>query len=160
VFGLYNGALRKAINLLKYYSIKRLEHPLSDVLLHVKLPEVDGVVPVPLYRKRLRQRGFNQSALLAKHAAGNLGVPLVTDCLMKTRDTVQQVGLDAVERKKNIRNAFAVQNREPVYGKKILLVDDVITTGATVRECSKVLKKAGAHDVYVLALAQGVRELV
>jgi competence protein ComFC len=157
-FGLYDGALRKAINLLKYHNVKRLSKPLSDILLRIEMPCVDAVLPVPLYKKRLRQREFNQSALIAKYLAKGLGSTLVLDSLVKMRDTKPQVGLRSDERRKNMRNAFRIQNREAVQGKDILLIDDVSTTGATVRECSRVLKKAGAGKIHVLTLAHGMMD--
>ncbi len=170
-FGLYEGTLREAINLLKYHRIKRLSKPLSKIMLKinpappllsceskqrgygVKMLRADAIIPVPLYKKRLRQREFNQSALFAKHLACSIGKPLILNCLIKTRDTMPQVGLSAKERGKNIRKTFAIGNKELIGGKNIMLIDDVYTTGATVRECSKVLKKAGAKDIYVITLA-------
>lgn len=154
-YGLYKGGLRKAINLLKYHGLKRLARPLSDLLHQLHLPSVDAVVPVPLYKKRLRLREFNQSALLARHAAKRLNAPLITDCLIKSRDTLPQVGLSAKDRRENIRKAFEVRNSELIKEKSVILIDDVITTGATVRECSKALKKAGSADIYVITLAHG-----
>lgn len=123
-------------------------------MLKIKMPEVDLVLPVPLHKKRLRHRGFNQSALLARHVAKRISIPLITDCLVRVKDTVPQVGLHAKERKKNIKNAFEVRNK-CIEAKRLMLIDDVFTTGATVRECSKVLKKAGAKDIYVVTLAHG-----
>ena len=157
-FGLYKGPLRKAINLLKYHNMKRLSKPLSALILSMKIPQVDAVMPIPLYKDRLRQREFNQSALIAKYTAKNTGTSLLVDCLVKVRDTMPQVGLTSMERRRNIKNAFEVEKKELIKGKDILLMDDVITTGATVRECSKVLKKAGAANVYVMALAHSPRE--
>lgn len=157
-FGLYEGALRKAINLLKYHNVIRLSKPLSDILLQVDIPEVDAVLPVPLFKKRLRQREFNQSALIAKYTAEGLGSMLVTDSLVKMRETKPQVGLRSDERRKNMKNAFGVVNGNSVEGRKILLIDDVSTTGATVRECSRVLKKAGAANIHVLTLAHGMMD--
>jgi ComF family protein len=152
-FGLYKGPLRKAINLLKYHNMKRLSKPLSAMILRMEMPRVDAVIPVPLYKDRLRQREFNQSALLAKYTAKKTGTSLLVNCLVKIKDTMPQVGLSSRERRRNISNAFGVEKKEHIKGKVILLMDDVITTGATVRECSRVLKKAGAGDVYVMALA-------
>ncbi len=153
-FGLYDGVLKKAINQFKYNRIKRIAQPLSDKILQTKLPAVDIIIPVSLHEKRLRQKEFNQSALLAKHIAKNLGIPMILDCLVKTRDTMPQVGLSAKARKRNIKKAYEIKNRERVYGKSVMLIDDVYTTGATVRECSKVLKKAGATDIHVITLAR------
>ena len=157
-FGLYKGPLRKAINLFKYHNMKRLSKPLSAMILRIEIPQVDAVIPIPLYKDRLRQREFNQSALLAKYTAKSTGTSLLVDCLVKVKDTMPQVGLSSRERRRNIRNAFGVEKKELIKGKVILLMDDVITTGATVRECSKVLKKAGAVNIYVMALAQGTRD--
>jgi ComF family protein len=150
--------LRKAINLLKYHNMKRLAKPLSDMLLKMEIPRTDAVMPVPLYRDRLRQREFNQSALLAKYTAKHTGSSLLIDCLVKVSDTNPQVGLSSRERQRNIRNAFGVKRTELIEGKDILLIDDVITTGATVRECSRALRKAGAGAIYVIALAHGAMD--
>lgn len=154
-YGLYDGALKKAINLMKYHNVKRLSSPLSRVMLNMKTSQVDAVLPVPLYITRLKQRGFNQSALIARYMAEGLGSKLILDSLVKVRDTKAQVGLNSRERRKNMRNAFGIKNRELIKGKQILLIDDVATTGATIRECSKVLKKAGAGPVHVITLAHG-----
>ena len=157
-FGLYKGTLKKAINLLKYHNITRLSKPLSKLLLRMEIPWADVVIPVPLYIDRLRNREFNQSALLAKYTAKSTGTSLLVDCLVKMKDTMPQVGLSSRERRRNIRNAFGVEKKELINGKNILLIDDVITTGATIRECSRVLKKAGAGDIHVIALSHGMRD--
>ena len=157
-FGLYEGVLKKAISLMKFYGIKRLSRPLSDVMLYLKIPEADIVIPVPLHEKRLRKREFNQSALIAKYLAASQGITVMLNCLVKIRDTTPQVGLSSQERRKNIKGAFAINNRLLISGKDIVLVDDVVTTGATVRECSKVLKKAGARNIYVITLAHGMMD--
>ncbi|MEW6599827.1 MAG: phosphoribosyltransferase family protein, partial [Nitrospirota bacterium] len=98
------------------------------------------------------------SALIAKYSAAKLGSILVTDSLIKIKDTRPQVGLNSDQRRKNMKNAFEVQNGKAIQGKDLLLIDDVSTTGATVRECSKVLKKAGAASVHVLTLAHGIMD--
>jgi ComF family protein len=125
---------------------------------YLDLPGADAVVPVPVHKNRLRQREFNQSALLARHLAKKLQIELILDCLVKIKDTLPQVGLRSRERNENIKRSFSVRNKDLIAGKKVLLLDDVITTGATVRECSKVLKKAGAEGIYVIALAHGIQE--
>lgn len=163
-FGLYDGALKKAINLLKYQGIKRLSKPLCDIIFRinpapekslcgVKIPDVDLILPVPLHKKRLMQREFNQSALLANGIGKRLGVKVAIDCLARTKNTIPQVGLSGKERRQNLKGAFEVRNKNLIQGKTIMLIDDVFTTGATVRECSKVLKKSGAGDIYVITLA-------
>jgi len=157
-FGLYDDPLRKGINLLKYHGKKRLSRPLSDLLIKAGVPETDAVIPVPLHHKRLRKREFNQSALISKYIAAETKSNLILDCLIKVRDTLPQVGLRYKARVKNIKGAFKVSNNEFIKEKSIILVDDVVTTGATIRECSRTLKKAGAGKIYVISLAHGVSD--
>ena len=109
-------------------------------------------MPVPLSRKGLRERGFNQSLLLAKTVSAGTTIPLVFDGLLKTKETPPQIGLNAKERAANLKGAFRVEGK--FTGMRILLIDDVMTTGATANECSKQLLKAGAADVVVLTLAR------
>jgi len=157
-YGIYEGGLEEAIKQLKYHGIKRLASPLSELLLKTSLPDVDAIIPVPLHGKRLRERGFNQSALIAKGISKRLHRPLLINTLIRTRYTTPQVNLTAREREKNIKGAFSVIDGEDIQGKDIMLIDDVFTTGATVRECSKVLRKAGAGNIYVITLARSVVE--
>ncbi len=157
-FGLYEGVLKKAISLLKFYGIKRLSKPLSDIIFRIEIPRVDAVIPVPLHEKRLRQREFNQSALIAKYLAKSLGIEVLLNCLVKIRDTAPQVGLSSRNRRENIKKAFEIRRSEMIERKNIILIDDVATTGATVRECSGVLKKAGVENIYVITLAHGMME--
>ena len=158
-FGLYEGVLKDAINHFKYYGKKRLAKPISDFLLKIDLPAVDAIVPVPMHHSKLKQREFNQSALLARELALKNKLPMPLNCLVKVRDTIPQVELGAKERAKNIKGAFKVRDRALVHGMRIALVDDVYTTGATVRECAKVLKRAGAKEVYVVTVAHGGGDL-
>lgn len=157
-FGLYDGVLRKAINHLKYYGMRRLAVPLAEMMIGMQLPQVDAVIPVPLHKSRHRQREFNQSALLSRQMARNLKADLIINRLTKIRDTAPQVGLRHKERIRNVKNAFRVEDEGTISGKKIILVDDVVTTGSTIRECAKVLKKAGASYIYVVSLAHGVSD--
>lgn len=157
-FGIYENILKKGINLLKYHGKKRLSKPLSNFLCYLDLPAAHAIIPVPVHNNRLRQRGFNQSALLGRYLAKTLQIELILNCLVKIKDTLPQVGLRSKERNENIKRSFSVRNKDLIVGKKILLLDDVITTGATIRECSKVLKKAGAEDIYVIALAHGIQD--
>ena len=113
-------------------------------------------MPVPLHPKRLRWRGFNQSVLLARQISRVYDIPLDPFTLQRHRETPPQTQLNEAERRKNMRGAFTVDADRPVTGKNILLVDDVYTSGATVNECSRTLKKHGAKDVYVLTLARAV----
>ncbi len=113
---------------------------------------VEAVVPVPLSIRGLRSRGFNQSLLLAKTVSDKKKIPLVIDGLLKKADTPPQIGLSAKERAKNLRGAFIATRQ--FSGRRVMLVDDVMTTGATANECSRQLIKAGASEVVVLTLAR------
>lgn len=114
----------------------------------------DMLIPVPLHWQRLMQRGYNQAFILARPMSRKLKIPLRPGALTRARNNPPQVGLTRPQRKENIKKVFAVKNPKMVSGKNILLVDDVITTGATVDEAAKVLRKAGADSVSVLALAR------
>ena len=105
--------------------------------------QFDYVVPVPLSKKRKLTRGYNQSEIIAQHISRELGWPLNTTGLVRKIHTHTQVGLDSKQRLKNVRNIFLVKNQADFKNKRILLVDDVITTGATMRECAKILRKSG-----------------
>jgi ComF family protein len=158
--GYYQGVLVEAIRLFKYQSKTRLGRHLAALLADQarRMPQVregvDVVLAVPLHRARLRQREFNQSLLLAHRLGRELSAPLLIDALERSRWTRPQVELDGEERRKNVRKAFTVKRPDQIEGRRILLVDDVYTTGATVNECAKVLKKAGAQAVHVLTLAR------
>ncbi len=151
-YGHYEGALAEAINQLKFHGLKRISKTLGKLLLSLDLPETDGMVPVPLTIKRLKERGFNQSLLIARVISRETDTPLLIDILAKKKETPPQIGLSAKERLLNLKNAFEVKGN--VKGLRLMLVDDVMTTGATVTECSKVLMKAGAKEVIVLTLAR------
>ncbi len=117
--------------------------------------QCDYVIPVPLHYKKLRQRGLNQSILLAKIMFGKeVGPALKTNLLIRIKDTVSQTKLDGIERRKNLRNAFSMAERVDIKGRAICLVDDVFTTGTTVSECSAVLCDNGAREVRVFTLAR------
>jgi len=157
--GPYEGLILEAISRFKYHGVSRLALPLGHLLAEYQdadfaLSEFDLVLPVPLHPKRLRQRGFNQSLLLARRISRRRSIPLDFTALLRIHHTQPQTRLSGPERQKNIRGAFVVERPERVTGKKILLIDDVFTTGATVQECSKVLLQAGASQVDVLTLAR------
>lgn len=153
-YGLYEGVLQEAISQLKFHGVKRLSKPLGRLLLSFELSgiDLDGIVPVPLSMKRLRERGFNQSLLIARIVSEEKGIPMLIDILLKKKETPPQTELSAKERLSNLKGAFEVKGN--IEGMRILLVDDVMTTGATVTECSKELIKAGAKEVIVLTLAR------
>lgn len=151
-FGLYEGVLAEAINQFKFHGLRRLSKPLGSLLLRLDIPGADRIMCVPLTKKSLIKRGFNQSLLLARIVARQRSIHLSMDSLFKIKETPPQIGLSARERLANLKNAFEI--RGSLSGLRVLLVDDVITTGATVGECSKMLMKAGAEEVTVLALAR------
>lgn len=160
-FGLYDGALMEAIHRLKFGRHTSLSRPLSALLRETffqywDVTTVDLLVPVPLHLKRLRQRGFNQAHLLIRRWAKQDGITFDGLTLSRSRWTEPQTALSRKERKKNIKGAFLIKHRETIRGKKIVLVDDVYTTGSTVNECALVLIKAGAALVDVLTLARAV----
>jgi len=143
---------------MKYQRVYGLVRPLGDLLRQhfsahwgESLPE--ALVPVPLHRSRLRSREFDQALALARHVSQSVAIPLWADVLIRHRPTLSQVGLSATERRRNIRGAFTVQKPQCCPGKALLLIDDVYTTGATVQECARLLRQAGAArvDVYTLA---------
>jgi len=112
------------------------------------------IIPVPLHPIRLRKRGFNQSVILARHIAHRFSLPLDFSALRRRVDTVPQVNLGKTERGKNIKGAFEVVCSEKIRDQKVLLVDDVYTTGSTVRECTRTLLRGRAKEVAVLTLAR------
>ncbi len=158
--GHYDGTLRIAIHRLKYDGRRGVAAVLGAWMREagpgaIRLPhEPDVVLPVPLHRSRLRERGFNQSELLARAFVGDRAWPMDTKALQRIRRTRPQVSLSAEQRAENVRNAFAVVDADVVRGRHVLLVDDVLTTMHTVAECSRVLKEAGAAQVYVVAVAR------
>jgi ComF family protein len=149
----YGGPMAVAIRRLKYSGRTELAAPLGALLADRAVEiahEVDLVVPVPLHPARLRERGFNQASLLAGSVARALSLPLGTATLARIRDTPPQVRLPPAERTKNVRAAFA---SKPALDRRVLLIDDVRTTGATLAECSEALRKKGAARVFSLVLA-------
>ena len=157
----YAGALRLAIQRLKYHRERHLAGPLARLLLEclqARPLEVDAVVPVPLDGSRGRARGYNQAALLAAPVADALAVPLAADRLRRTRATRPQVGLSGRERRANVRGAFACSEAGSVAGLRVLLVDDVMTTGATLEACAEALVAAGAARVWGLVVARDLPE--
>jgi len=157
------------IHRFKYAGKTRLAMPLGGMMLsafmrHWGDEEVDGLLPVPLHSQKFRSRGFNQSYLLIqrwKTIAKTMQIPLSnlsihTDVLIRTKGTKPQTGLGRAQRLKNIRDAFSVQSPEKICGKKVLVVDDVYTTGATANECARMLLKFGAERVDVLTLARAI----
>ena len=151
-YGIYSDALAEAINLMKFSGLRRLANPMGKLFLNLEMPECDGIIPVPLSKSALRERGFNQSLLMAKVISKKLKTPLYMDILLKRKDTLPQVGLSSKERMKNLKGVFKTSGK--INKLRLLLLDDVMTTGATARECSKTLMSAGAKEVIVITLAR------
>jgi len=152
----YQGVLKDAISQFKYHGKVRLAKPLAQLMASAwDLPQdIDGIIAVPLHPTRLREREYNQSLLLAERLSQHLEIPVMWNVLVRTQHTVPQTTLKRSARLKNLRKSFAVTHPDVVSGKKILLVDDVFTTGTTINECAKTLRKAGAKAVYVETLAR------
>ena len=161
--------LMGVIHRFKYAAKTQLARPLGGLILSIFLrqwenEEVDMILPVPLHPQKFRSRGFNQSYLLIrswKAVANTMHITLPdiriqTDVLIKTKTTVPQTELGRRQRLKNVRGVFSLRFPEKVYGKKLLVVDDVYTTGATVNECARTLLKFGAAQVDVLTLARAI----
>jgi ComF family protein len=169
-YGGYSDGLRELIQLLKYQGVRPAANVLGRMLAEaiLELSEDFGdsapiVVPVPLHSSKQRQRGFNQSELIARAAIRNFFVrgverlSLDTGLLERARETQSQTGLSADQRKANVRGAFRVTRRDRIAGRDILLIDDVFTTGTTLRECARVLRRAGAPRVFVATVARALK---
>ena len=160
--GTYEGSLQEAIHHWKYEGKINLTpffaEWLAEGLKRYWEPDsLDLLIPVPLHTQRLRERGFNQALVLVKELSRRTGIPYRKTTLQKKKPTVPQVNLSGAERGKGLRGAFHVIGKEELVGKSALLVDDVYTTGATVNECSRVLRRGGAKRVDVLTLAHAIR---
>ena len=164
-YGSYDGGLRELIHLLKYDRVRPAASLLGRMLAEAAvdlLPEFDAgqalLIPVPLHSSKLRSRSFNQSELIAeaalKGSAGLRGMSLRPRLLRRVRATESQTGLTREQRRENVRGAFVVTDPGEVQGRDILLVDDVLTTGTTVGECARVLRRAGATRVWVATVAR------
>ena len=156
----YDGVVGEALRQLKYRNAIWLAPDLAAVLRNCLDAEYQGrtfdvVVPVPLYRVRRRERGFNQAAVLAHALAAGLRCRSIPATLRRIRPTATQTNLTAPQRLSNVQNAFESKRGKQLSGKSVLLIDDVMTTGATVNACAKALKKGGAASVYVLTVARG-----
>lgn len=158
-FGSYEGELRQLVHLFKYGRIQTLARPLAKFLLKA-LPleqSFDAIVPMPLHWRKQWQRGFNQSELLAREVSKRWNVP-VKRMVRRIRATTVQAGLTGAKRRANVSGAFRA--KAAIAGQRVLLVDDVMTTGATASACASALKRAGAARVTLLTLARVDRRLV
>lgn len=155
----FDGNVRHLIHQLKFGNkpyIARAFAPMLRDKLNSLNWEYDVIIPVPLFPKHQKERGYNQSEVLARELVNYVNKPLNTTALIKVRDTSKQLGLGYMERLRNLDEAFEVVDKGSIKGKNILLIDDVMTTGATANACSEVLKKAKVKSVKVLTVAHGV----
>jgi len=152
----YRGTLREALHAFKFGGKRWLARPLAALIVEQCAasvpPGASALVPVPLARARERERGFNQAALLAERLAGPLGLPVRAAWLARRRATLPQSELTAAERAANVRGVFGAA--AAVAGRHVIVVDDVLTTGATAAECARSLRAAGAASVGVLTVAR------
>jgi len=159
--GTFDGPLREAIHAFKYQYHLVLADPLAEMMVrcfpNTRLAgSVDVVVPVPIHRSREIERGFNQSVELARRFCARLSLPLETHAIAKHRKTRHQVDLPEDQRAVNVEGAFKLLDSEPVAGKRVLLIDDVFTTGATLNEAAKVVRSAGAASICTYTLARSL----
>lgn len=155
--GPYEGPLKQAVHRLKYFGQKSLAPVLAELMLQAiqRQPQMlaaEVVLPVPISPGRLRRRGFNQAELLAREVARGLGLPLLSRVLVKHVETPPQTGLTGVQRRQNLQGSFKVTAPGELKDKKILLLDDVFTTGSTVSVIADLLRQQGAGEIFVITL--------
>jgi competence protein ComFC len=154
---IYEGKIRELIHRFKYGKQKHLVHALAEMMTDKlnaeELTDIDRVIPVPLHKERQKERGFNQSEMLARYIAGAMGWKLDKKSLLRNKNTHFQSELTKEERKQNVQNAFSLNTNVSFEGEKILIVDDVYTTGSTLNACAKELSKANPEEIYVISLA-------
>jgi len=167
-YGSNDRGLRDLVHLLKFQQVRPaadvLGRMLADTIAHLEPAMPVGtivVVPVPLYRRKQAQRGFNQAEMIARAALKRLSRPkrfeLCTGSLLRRRETGSQIGLTRHQRRENLRGAFAVSDATRILKRDVLLVDDVLTTGTTAAECARVLLRAGAARVWVATVARTLK---
>ncbi|MCK4261622.1 ComF family protein [bacterium] len=152
--------MRECIHFFKYQKKAYLARPLGEMLIDgmsndEDLREADFLIPVPLDGRRFREREFNQAHLLAQVVSRDFKITISSRNLRRARRVPPQTQLSRKQREENVKGLFEVRSREEYKGRRILLIDDVFTTGATVNECARVLKEAGAEEVSVLTVARG-----
>lgn len=157
----FHGTVQELVHRFKYGGKMHLARPLGLLTARAlagfaREAVPDCIVPVPLHNRRLRERGFNQSQLLGRMLAKRWSIPLSVNNLRRIRWTEPQVGLSSSERERNVRGAFAIADPSRIREKRVLLVDDVYTTGSTVAECARTLARAGAAEVFVITVARAI----
>lgn len=155
----YKGEIKKLIYALKYKHNTYLSREMAEVMKDFLLAEAidyDIIIPVPLYHKKKRRRGFNQAALLAKYLGSKTGVEVDVSNLIRTRNTRIMHQLSRMDRRENVRGAFQLKKPNEIFNKSVLLIDDILTTGSTIEECGKILYGAGAEEVIAMTFARGI----
>jgi len=157
----YTGGLKRILHDMKFRQQQRYATHLRWLIQHnintTEISHIDYVIPIPLHTERLKERGYNQTEAIFKEWAMKRKITWLPDALQRTRHTIPQWELNITERKQNITGAFIIGQPEIIINKHIILVDDIITTGITLDECAKILKKAGATSVHGLTVASGAR---
>ena len=153
----YDCNFRQVVLDFKYRNRPWLAQALAEILLPLVPTEAEIIIPVPLHPNRLRQRGFNQSALLAQALAELTALPTSETILLRTLDTPHQTGLSRSKRQQNLQHAFNAYNNSNIKGRHVLLIDDVLTTGTTIAQCAKTLHQAGARQISALTIASGIK---
>jgi ComF family protein len=155
----YREPLKEAIHHYKYQGIKDLKNQLSSLIidrLKNNLPRGEKIlIPIPLYKRKELERGFNQSKKITEIISSYFNIPLVGNLLVRRKQTLPQINLKLKERSENIKDAFELLPKNKIKGKTILLVDDVTTSGATLNEAAKILRQAGAKEIWGVVIAQG-----
>lgn len=160
-YALYDGVIREMIHMFKYRNKEYLSKSLALFLYEAfkfyrELNESEIVLPVPLHWLKKYIRGYNQTELLAKEFSKLSNIPYINDVIYKSKYTKSQTKLNSELRRRNVEGTFLIEHKEKIYGKNVLLIDDVSTTGTTLNECAKVLKSNGAKKVFCLTLARDV----
>ena len=158
-FYIYDGLIR---NLFLQYKFNQKSYLYKIFLksfknnkkIYLFLKKYDIIIPVPISKKRKKQRGYNQSALIAKDVSECFGIQYCDDSLIKVKDIIPQSLLKKEERTKNVENVYTLRKQDKIKNKNVLLIDDIYTTGSTVNECSKILKQAGAANIGILTIAK------
>ncbi len=156
----YNSFIKEHLHSYKYEFATYYYKIFGEIMLYeIKRKnlynDIDYIIPVPLDKSKRAFRGYNQSELLGEYIGGKLGIKLLNDVLIKTKKTKDQHNLSEHERKKNLSNVFKLKNNEMIYDKNILILDDILTTGTTLKNCGKLIREGGAKSVYGLTLATG-----
>ena len=155
----YEGMVRKLIlnykfNEKSYMYMTFVNLLLKDKKIFENIKNYDTIIPVPISKKRQKERGYNQCELIAKEIAKKIKLEYRNNCLIKTKNIIEQNKLNKEEREKNIIGVYNLENGQLLENKKILLIDDIYTTGSTVNECSKILRKANPNKIGILTIAK------